>query len=65
MAKKIFTRREMINKFETLPEKKKVPILWDALDYMQQYNGRKSYQCIFMAMGYQEDDEGRWRFYVA
>jgi hypothetical protein len=55
----------MINKFETLPATKKVNIMRGALDLMNQYNGRNNYQCIFMAMGYQEDDEGRWHFYVA
>lgn len=65
MEKKVFTRNEMINKFETLTSEKKVYIMWGALDLMNQYNGRNNYECIFMAMGYQEDSEGRWHFYVA
>jgi hypothetical protein len=35
-------------------KKKKAEILMDALDYMQQYNGRSKIQCIALAMGYEQ-----------
>jgi len=45
------TDDEMICKFDKLPNHKKVLILFDALDIMQQYNGRTKQDCIILAMG--------------
>jgi hypothetical protein len=36
-------------------KRNKVEILWEALDYMQQYNGRTKVQCIGLALGYSYD----------
>lgn len=38
----------------------KVEILWQALDYMSQYNGRSKITCIAMAMGYETDGDGTY-----
>lgn len=64
MKNKTFTRDEMILKFESLSYRSKTNILWYALDLMQQYNGRSKYECVFMVMNYQEDDNGMWHKYI-
>lgn len=38
--------------FNSLRSVKKADILWDAIDYMQQYNGRSRMYCVALAMGY-------------
>jgi hypothetical protein len=54
----VFTPREIQIKFNK--KRNKVDILMEALDYMQQYNGRSKLQCIALAMNYEltQDDEG-------
>lgn len=43
-----------------LPRANVVNLMWDALDYMQQWNGRSRGTCIAMAMGGKEVKEGCW-----
>ena len=54
------TKEAIIAKFVKLSNPKKVEVLLDALDYMQQYNGRSVRTCICLAMGYRMniDDDG-------
>ncbi len=54
------TEQSIIDKFEKLFNPKKVDVLFDALDYMQQYNCRSTRKCICLAMGYEMDidDDG-------
>lgn len=50
---KILTLTQIMeNKFDKLSYKKKVDVLFSAIDYMQQYNARSVPQCIALAMGY-------------
>lgn len=39
-----------LEKFEKLSNIKKVDVLFSALEYMQQYNGRTINECIKLAM---------------
>jgi len=39
-----------------LKKRNKVEILFAALEYMQQYNGRSIWYCIALAMGYETTD---------
>ena len=55
--KKKYTKSEILRKFNALSWKDQSNVLYDALDVMQQYNGRSKSQCIVMAMGY-DNDEG-------
>jgi hypothetical protein len=48
----ISINEEIMSKFHKLSYKKQVAILYGALDYMQQYNGRSINDCIIFAMGY-------------
>lgn len=57
---KALTTRELIDSFNKLSAPKKVTILYGALDYMEQYNGRSKERCLCLAMGYQEADNGCW-----
>ena len=41
-------------KYKAFTQSKKNHILWTALDYMEQYNGRSKWQCIGLAMGFNE-----------
>jgi hypothetical protein len=43
---------EIMVKFHKLSYKGQVAILFSALDYMQQYNGRSISDCIIFAMGH-------------
>lgn len=47
------TTEQVTDKFDKLSNKKKVNVLFDAIDYMQQYNGRSISECICLAMGYE------------
>jgi hypothetical protein len=49
---KYYTSEEISNKYNSLTLKKKNMILYDAIDYMQSYNGRSRFKCIALAMGY-------------
>ncbi len=61
MPKK-YTKDQLQNKFDNLPNKTKVTILWEALDYMNQYNGDSKLDTIILAMGYsQTSEEGFYR----
>ena len=43
------TKKEVLEMFQM--KHNKVDILWDALDCMQQYNGRTKIECVALAMG--------------
>lgn len=42
-------RRELIEKFYGMGQTRKLRILWGALGYMSQYNGRTELECVAMA----------------
>ena len=46
------TNKEVLSLYAKLSDSKKVGMLWEALDNMQQYNGRSKQDCIIYAMGY-------------
>lgn len=52
VSHKYYTSEEISRKYEALSLKKKAEVLYEALDYMQSYNGRTRFQCIALAMGY-------------
>jgi len=54
---KNYTSTEIHREFLDLSLEKRNKILYDAIDYMQSYNGRSRFLCIAMAMGY-ENYEG-------
>jgi hypothetical protein len=53
---KYYSNNELLMEFNRLDDKQTVSVLYDALDYMEQYNGRSKFTCIMMAMGYQNTD---------
>ena len=55
---KYYTSEQISNEFEKLTKDKKISVLYDAIDYMQSYNGRSRFLCIAMAMGY-DNHEGK------
>lgn len=63
MPKYAYTSQELYEKYVKLPSAQKVNILFRALDYMEQFNGRSKIDCIILAMGYVlrpgEDDSYR------
>ena len=54
-------KEEIHTAFENLSAPRKVEVLWIALDYMNQYNGRTKYECVRLAMeniyNYTEDED--------
>ena len=58
MEEEKFTSKELLTKYANLSYKEKADILYDALDYMSQFNGRTKFLCIALAMGYDNIDEG-------
>ena len=52
-----YTKSALRLKYENLVDTAKVVFLTSAIDYMQQYNGRSKWDCIFYAMGYVEANE--------
>ena len=59
---KYYTNSQIENQFYKLTKNKQIEVLNDAIDYMQQYNGRTKLLCIAMAMGY-ENYEGSYDTY--
>jgi hypothetical protein len=55
---KYYTSEEISKKYAALNLKEKNEVLYEAIDYMQSYNGRSRFLCIAMAMGY-DNYEGR------
>lgn len=58
MSQKYYTSEEVSAKYESLTLKQKNAVLYDAISYMQQYNGRSVFLCIAMAMGYDNFEGG-------
>lgn len=56
------TTDQVTSKFDKLSNAKKVEVLFDAIGYMQQYNGRTISTCICLAMGYEEDYDKNGNF---
>ena len=54
---KYYTSDEISLLLDNVSKDQKINILYAALDYMQQYNGRTKFRCISMAMGF-ENNEG-------
>jgi hypothetical protein len=49
---KYYTSKEISKEYDALSLKQKNEVLYEAIDYMQSYNGRSRFLCIAMAMGY-------------
>ena len=60
---KYYTHNQIAKEFSKLTQVKQIETLYEALDYMQQYNGRTKMLCIAMALGY-ENHEGRSDTYM-
>ncbi len=47
-----------------LPRKNLINLMWESLDFMQQYNGRSKLECIMLSLGseelYNEKDQKIW-----
>jgi len=57
MAQKTYTSQDFVDKYNALKCKEKTKVLYDALDYMQEYNGRSKLDCVILAMGYKVHNE--------
>ncbi len=60
---KIYTSADIEKEYSKLTKDKKIEVLYESLDFMQQYNNRSRFLCIAMAMGY-ENFEGEWDTYT-
>jgi len=60
---KKYTETQIRKEFSKFSKNKQIEILWDALDYMQQYNGRSRFLCVALAMGY-DNTEGEHNTYT-
>ncbi len=51
---------------EKLPRKNLIHLMWEALDYMSQWNGRSRQECILMGMGAEPktNEKGRTSYRV-
>lgn len=47
-----------LRKFNRHSAKRQVEILWSALDFMNQYNGRTREECIVLAMCHEDGRDG-------
>ena len=47
-----------------LPRNNLINLMWESLDFMQQYNGRSKLECIMLSLGseelYNEKDQKIW-----
>jgi hypothetical protein len=60
---KYYTSEHVSQEFGKLTKDQKINILYEAIDIMQQYNGRSRFLCIAMALGY-ENFEGERTTYT-
>jgi hypothetical protein len=62
MATKYFTTEQISNKYDKLTNIQKIEVLYNAIGYMEQYNGRTKFLCIALAMGYDnfDGDNNTW-----
>jgi len=60
---KYYTSEYISKKYAQLSCKERCDVLYDAIDYMNQYNGRSRFLCIAMAMGF-ENFEGENNTYT-
>ncbi len=49
---KYYTSKHIQKEYSELTKDEKIKILYEAIDIMQQYNGRSRFLCIAMALGY-------------
>jgi glutaredoxin-related protein len=49
---KYYTSEHVSKQYQKLTKDEKINVLYEAIDIMQQYNGRSRFLCIAMAMGY-------------
>ena len=61
--KTYYSTDQIHKEFINLPDHRKIEVLYEALGFMQQYNGRSRWTCITLAMGY-ENPEGESGTYV-
>ena len=54
-----YSEPEIQSEYNALPDKEQKEVLWEAMDYMQQHNGRSRFTCLALAMGY-ENYEGEY-----
>jgi hypothetical protein len=54
---KYYKREDITKLYQALTYKERCSILYDALDWMEQYNGRSKFKCIALAMGF-DNTEG-------
>lgn len=54
---KYYTSGHIHHEYNSLSPSHRIDTLWEALDYMQAYNGRSKILCIAMALGY-DNNEG-------
>jgi hypothetical protein len=60
---KYYTSEYISKKYAKLSFKEKCNILFNAIEIMNQYNGRSKFLCIAMAMGF-ENNEGQNNTYT-
>jgi hypothetical protein len=54
--------KELEDFLRRLPRANITNIMHEALDYMQQYNGRNISECVLYALGGTEDEQGNYIF---
>lgn len=60
---KYYTSEQISKQYEALTKDQKINVLYSAIDYMQQYNGRSRFMCIAMAMGYNNHEGDNKSYY--
>lgn len=51
------SKKEVQMHWNSKTPQEKVSILWEALDFMSQYNGRSRFDCVAYTMGFKKDSE--------
>lgn len=49
------TLNEVIAEYNALPSDAKILVLYNAIDWMERYNGRSKQKCIALGMGYKSN----------
>lgn len=60
---KYYSQGDIEAEYGRLTKDEREKILWSALDYMQQYNGRTKIKCVAMALGYDNSEVAKDLYY--
>ena len=57
---KTYTPAQMEDKVESLPKNEKFRLIRKGMEYMVQYEEKPLTKCVYLVMGYKQNEKGMW-----